>query len=145
VSVDKVRPEDWVVGGLALLLAVALLLFPWFTLTISFGTLTASASATATAAPDGWTAVLGMVAAIAVVADLAVERVLPHVQIPTIGDSREETRFVLAAIAATFTALKFLLHIHFDLFGWGFYVAIATAAALVYFAARARQGAGSLA
>ena len=101
MSVDKLRPEDWVIGGLALLLAVA------------------------------------------VVVDLAVERFSPQTHIPTIGDSREETRFVFAAIAATFTALKFLLHIHFSLFGWGFYVAAVTAGALVYFAAKARKSTSS--
>jgi hypothetical protein len=37
--------------------------------------------------------------------------------------------------------LKFLFHIHFSLFGWGFYADVIVAAALVYFAAQARVAA----
>jgi 4-hydroxybenzoate polyprenyltransferase len=81
-----------------------------------------------------------MLAALAIVADLGVERLSPQTQLPTIRGSRASTRFVLAAIAAGFTALKFLLHIHFSLFGWGFYVTIVVAAALVYVAWQVSQG-----
>jgi hypothetical protein len=36
-------------------------------------------------------------------------------------------------------ALKFLFHIHFSLFGWGFYVDVILTAALVYFAMQVRS------
>jgi hypothetical protein len=81
-----------------------------------------------------------MLAAFAVVADLAIERLAPQTQIPAIGGSREQTRFVLAAIAVGFTALKFLLHIHFNYFGWGFYLIVIVCAALLYVALQARAG-----
>ena len=46
---------------------------------------------------------------------------------------------MLACVAAGFVALKFLFHVHFDLFGFGFWAAIVLAAALVASAARARD------
>jgi len=45
---------------------------------------------------------------------------------------------ILAIAAAAFVALKFLFHIHFSLFGWGFYVDVIVTAALVYFAMQMR-------
>ncbi len=140
MSVNNVRQEDWIVGGLSLLLVIALLVFPWFDISVNVGSVTVvSATFSATGSPDGWIGVLALIAAIALIADLAVERFSPQTQIPAIGGSREQTRFVLAAIAAGFTALKFVLHIHFSYFGWGFYATVVIAAALLYFAAQARS------
>ena len=137
---EGVTRDDWIVGGLALVLAIFLFALPWFDVTISFtGIGTISGTLTATDGPDGWTSVLGALAALAVLADLAVERLSPDTQLPMIGGSREATRLVLAGIAVGFVALKFLLHIHFDLFGWGFYVTVICAAALLYFAIQARN------
>ncbi len=79
-----------------------------------------------------------MLAALAVIADLALER-LGNVDLPAINGGRAATRFVLACVAAGFVALKFLFHIHFDLFGFGFWAAIVLAAALVASAARTRD------
>lgn len=142
MNLDNVTRDDWIVGGLALLLGIFLLVLPWFEISFSLGPISASATSTATDAPNGWTAVLGMLAAFAVVADLAVERLSPQTQIPALGGSREQTRFVLAATAVAFTALKFLLHIHFSgivSFAWGFYAIVIVCAALLYVAIRARQ------
>jgi hypothetical protein len=136
VNLDNVSRDDWIVGGLALLLALALLLFPWFD--ISIGPFSQSFSATSS--PDGWLGILGVLASLAVVADLAVERLSPETQLPAIGGSRTNTRFILVVAAAGFTALKFLFHIHFSYFGWGFYITVIIAAALVYVAMQARAG-----
>jgi hypothetical protein len=140
VNLDNVTRDDWIVGGLALLLAIALLFFPWFDISVSVGAFSASASYSATGAPDGWLGVLGVLAALAVVADLAIERLSPQTQVPMIGGSRTSTRFVLAAAAAGFVVLKFLFHIHFSYFGWGFYVSVVITAALLYVAMQARAG-----
>ena len=137
MNVDNVSREDWILGGLALLLAIGLLAFPWFD--ISVGPFSSTFSETST--PDGWLGILGFLAALAVVADLAVERFSPQTQVPAIGASRPATRFILAAAAAALVALKFLFHIHFSLFGWGFYVDVVIAAALVYVALQARNAA----
>jgi hypothetical protein len=137
VKLDNVTREDWIVGGFALLMAICLVAFPWF----SVGAGPISFDLSATDAPDGWLGVLAFIAALAVLADLAVERLAPQTQVPAIGGSRANTRFILAVAAAAFTALKFLLHIHFSDFGWGFYFTVLVTAGLVYFALQARAGA----
>jgi hypothetical protein len=141
VNLDNVTRDEMIVGGLAILLAISLLLFPWFDFSVTVGAFTASATATATGAPDGWLGILALLAALAVVADLAIEKFSPQTHVPLIGDSRANTRFILAAISAGFVALKFLFHIHFSLFGWGFYVTVIVTGALVYFAAQQRLAA----
>jgi hypothetical protein len=143
VNLENVTRDDWIVGGLALLLAIALLFFPWFDISVTVGAFSASATYSATSTPDGWLGILAMLAALAVVADLAVERLSPQTQIPTIGGSRTSTRFILSAIALGLIVLKFLFHIHFDLFGWGFYLSVVIAVALLYFAAAARSAASA--
>jgi hypothetical protein len=136
VNVDNVSRDDWILGGLALLLAIGLIAFPWFD--ISIGPFSTTFAATST--PDGWLGILAFIAALAVVADLAMERFSPQTTVPAIGGSRGQTRFVLALAAAAFVVLKFLFHIHFSIFGWGFYVDVILTAALVYVAAQARRG-----
>ena len=137
MNLENVSREDWIVGGLALLLAIFLLVLPWFDISLGpFGSATFSATST----PDGWLGLLAFIACLAVVADLAIERLSPQTQVPMLN-SRAHTRFVLAAAAAAFIVLKFLFHIHFSLFGWGFYVDIITTAALVYVALQVRNGA----
>jgi len=145
VNTDNVTTEDWLVAGSALLLAVSLLFFPWFHLSASVGAFSVSADYSATSTPDGWLGVLALIATVLVLADLAVERLSPDTEIPSIRGSRTETRFILAVVAAGFVALKFLFHIHFSLFGWGFYVTVIVAAALVYFTVQQRAAAPSLA
>jgi hypothetical protein len=140
VNLDNVTRDDWLVGGLALLLVIALLFFPWFDISVSVGAFSASATYSASGTPDGWLGILAVLAALAVLIDLGVERFSPQTQVPMIGGSRASTRFILAAAAAGFVVLKFLFHIHFSLFGWGFYVSVLLAAGLVYVALQARAG-----
>ena len=135
MNLEQVQREDWIVGGLALLLAIFLLILPWFDLSVG----PFSATFSATSSPDGWLGILAFIAAIAVVADLAIERLSPQTQIPMLN-SRANTRFILAVAAAAFVLLKFLFHIHFSLFGWGFYVDVIVTAALVYVALQVRNG-----
>jgi hypothetical protein len=108
--------------------------FPWFSISVGPFTVTS----TATGSPDGWLGILGVLALAALIADLAVERLSPQTTVPSIGGSRGQTRFVLALAAALFVALKFLFHIHFSYFGWGFYVAVVLTIALVWLAHQAR-------
>jgi hypothetical protein len=139
VNLDNVSRDDWIVAGIALLLAIDLLFFPWFHVSASFGGITVSADSSGTGSPDGWLGVLAVLASLAVIADMAIERLSPQTTIPAISGSRAMTRFVLAAIAAFFMALKFLFHIHFSYFGWGFYLGVVLVIALVYFTLQARQ------
>jgi len=135
MNVENVSTDDWILGGVGLLLVIDLLFLPWFS--ISIGPLTATSAATG--APDGWLGVLAVLAALAVIADLAIERLSPQTHLPAIANSRTQTRFVLACVAAVFVVLKFLFHIHFSLFGLGFWAAVVLTAAFVYLATRARD------
>lgn len=127
--------DDWILGGVALLLVIDLLFLPWFV--ISVGPF--SASTTATGDPDGWLGVLAVLAAVALIADLAIERLSPGTALPNIRGSRTETRFVLAAVTAVFVGLKFLFHIHFSYFGFGFWAGLVLTIGLVYVAMQARH------
>ncbi len=134
MNLDNVTREEQLLGGLALLLAIFLLILPWFD--VSVGPFSATFSATS--APDGWLGILAFIAALAIIADLAIERFSPQTQIPAVG-TRTNTRFILAVAAAAFLLLKFLFHInHFSDLGWGFYVDVIVTAAVVYFAMQLR-------
>jgi hypothetical protein len=141
---DNFSRDDRLVGGLAILLAICLLFFPWFDITVNVGAFSASATFTATGDPDGWLGILAVIACLALIADLLVEKFSPQTTLPTIGGTRPDTRFILAVVAAGFVALKFLFHIHFSLFGWGFYISVIVTAALVFFAAQARSAAPAM-
>jgi hypothetical protein len=46
----------------------------------------------------------------------------------------------LAAASALFVVLKFLFHVHFSLFGFGFWAAVVLSAGLVVLTMRAHEG-----
>jgi hypothetical protein len=115
------------------------LFLPWFDSTIAFGTFRESATSTATGSPDGWLGVLAVLVALALMAYMALDRLAAGVELPAIGGNPATTRLVLVAAAAGFVGLKFLFHIHFDLFGIGFWGAVVLSAALVAVAVRARD------
>src|SRR6185437_10842276 len=106
-----------------------------FQVSIGLGSLELSTSSTGTGAPDGLLGVPGVLASLATVADLALER-MTDASRPAVGGSRATTRLVLAIVAAACVALKFLLNVHFDLFGFGFWAAAVLATVLVVFARR---------
>jgi hypothetical protein len=132
---DALSRNDWIVGGLSLLLVIDLLFLPWF----SYSYFHFSATATATDGPDGWAGILAMLLALAVLADLLIERLAPQTTLPNFGGSRTATRFRVSAIAVAFIALKFVLNIHFSLFGFGFWAAVVLSAALIYATLRLSQ------
>jgi hypothetical protein len=136
MNFDNFSRDDWILAGLALLLAIDLLFLPWFS--ISFGPFTFTT--TATGSLDGWTAILAVLACLLIIIDVAVERLSPGTTVPTLGAGREHTRFVLAAVAAGFVFLKFVLHIHFSDFASGFYAGIVLAVLLVVAARRVSGG-----
>jgi hypothetical protein len=138
VNFNEFSRDDWIVAGAALLLLIDLLFLPWFSISVGPFTLTT----TATGSLDGWTAILAVLACLLIIIDIAVERLSPATTVPTIGSGRTNTRFVLAATAAGFVALKFLLHIHFSWFGFGFYAGVVLAILLVVVARRAATDGG---
>jgi hypothetical protein len=145
-GVEKFRREDWVLGGLGLVLAFDLLQFAWFSLpsasvtfrgtTLAFG----GGSLTATDTPDGWLGLLAVIALLALVTDLALERLSPETQVPVIGGNRANTRVVLASAAVGFMGLKFLLHLGtFSNLGFGFWFGVLLSGVLVYYTIQARD------
>ncbi len=138
MNLEAMSRDDWILGGIAALLAIDLLFLPWFT--FSLGQLTVSSTATGT--PDGWLGVLALLSTLAVIADLALERFSPQTQLPAVEGSRTRTRFLMACVTAFLLALKFLLNIHFSQFGFGFWAALVLTAALVYWARQARDTGG---
>jgi hypothetical protein len=138
MDLSKFSRDDWIMGGLALLLAIDVLFLPWFDYSFGFGPFTRSITLSATDTPDGWLGVIGLLAALAVIADLAIDR-LGATELPSIGHSRAGTRLVLAGAAALFLALKFILHVHFSLFGFGFWAAVVLTVALLTMGFRALE------
>jgi hypothetical protein len=139
VNFSDVSRDDRILAGIAVLLIITLLFLPWFSISVSFGPVSASATFTGTDDPDGWLGILAVLSAIALIADLGIERLSPGTALPNIGGSRAMTRFVLACVTALFVALKFLFNIHFSDFGFGFYVAVILTAGLVWVALQARN------
>jgi hypothetical protein len=137
MDLGKFSREELIVGGIALLLAIDLLFLPWFDISVGIGSFSVSATSTATGAPDGWLGVLAVLALLALVADVVLAGI-EGVSVPALGGSRANTRLALAAAAAAFIALKFLFHIHFGLFGFGFWAAVVLAGGLVALVARER-------
>lgn len=127
--------EEQILAGIAVVLAIDLLFLPWF----EIGVASFSFSTTATQNPDGWLGVLAVLAVLALIADLVIERLSPHTHVPSIPGGRAATRFLIAAVAGGCVALKFLFHIHFSLFGAGFWLAAVLSVALVVFASRLHQ------
>jgi hypothetical protein len=132
IKTDAFSREEWAFGVVGLLLVIDLFALPWFS--ISVGPF--SATLTATDAPDGWLAILAVLAVIAAVADLGIERLSPTTSLPSLRGSRSQTRLIFAGVAALMVVLKFLFHIHFSLFGFGFWAAIVLAGAFVALARR---------
>jgi hypothetical protein len=133
---DALSKDDYIVGGLALLLVIDLLLLPWF----SFSVGPYSISANATDAPNGWLGILALLAAILVIADLLVERLSPQTTLPNFGGSRAMTRFWLAVAAAGFMGLKFVFHLgHFSDLGFGFWAGLVLVVLLVVATMRISQ------
>jgi len=144
VNIENVRRDDWLVGGLALLLVLDLLILAWFsfggTVTVGSTSISVGGSLTATDAPDGWLGVLAVISLLLVLADLVIEQLSPQAAVPAIGGSRAGTRFVLALAAAVFMALKFVFHLgNFSNLGVGFWIGLVLVLALVYFAVQARN------
>ena len=131
MRLDALSRNDWIVGGLALLLAIDLLFLPWFSFYIY--------SASATDAPTGWAGILAVLVSLAIVGDLLIERFSPQTALPSFGGSRTATRFRLAVVVAIFLAIKFVFNIHFSFFGFGFWAAVVLTVALVTVTLRLSQ------
>ena len=135
MDLSKFVRDELILAGVALLLAIDLLFLPWFEVSVSVGSITLSASSTGTSDPDGWLGIIAALASLALIADLALER-LSNAQLPVVGGTRAATRLALAITAAAAVAVKFILNVLFDYFGFGFWGAVVLSVALVVLARR---------
>ena len=66
MNTANVSRDDWILGGVALLLIIDLLFLPWFSVSVAAGAFSATFSSTATGAPSGLLGILAVLALIAV-------------------------------------------------------------------------------
>ena len=112
MNLENVTRDDWIVGGLALVLAIFLLVLPWFDISVRGAVLGHPRTATRRSRRVAWhPRRSSRRSRWSPIWRSSVCRRRPRC--PAIGDSRTNTRFVLAVVAAGFVALKFLFHIHF--------------------------------
>jgi hypothetical protein len=111
-SKETVSRDEWILAGLGVLLVLDLLFLPWFeqTYTSTGIAQSVSISDTATGPPSGWLGVLAVLVVLALLVDIALERLSPHTQVPAIGRGRANTRYALAVAAVALLALKLLLN-----------------------------------
>ncbi len=138
-----VERDDWIVGGLALILLITVLLFPWYSVTAHdvSRTFLEPENRPAVQAPYAWAGLVAMAALIWLLLDLGIQRFRPDVKVPTLRDGRT-MRFVLAVAAAVFLVFKLLLHPHN--LGWGFFFAVIVAIVLLYAALQVSRGASPI-
>ena len=144
MHLERLSREDWMLAGVAAVLAIDLLLLPWFSFgaTINVGSAIVSigGSLTAVDAPDAWLGVLAVLACAFLIADLGFERLSPDTRLPSLAADRETTRYVLACVAAGLIVLKFLFHIgRFGELALGFWLGLLLVAGLVAMTRRARR------
>ncbi|MDQ6776600.1 MAG: hypothetical protein M3071_10385 [Actinomycetota bacterium] len=130
MDLAKLSREDMVLAGLALFLIIDLVFLPWYSVDL-FGGITVTLSATS--APYAIWGVLAVLAAIAFVVDLALDR-FGGVQLPVIGSSRATTRIALAGATLGFMVIKFVVET--SALGFGCYLGMVAAIALVVLCVR---------
>jgi hypothetical protein len=132
MDLAKVKRDDWILAGVALVLVIDLLALPFYSPPFF--------SLSATDAPDGWLGLLAVLTSLLIVADLAVERLSPATKVPAVAGSRATTRLVLAVATAVLMLLKVILNGQVGLLGFGFWLGLILVAALIYLGMQARQG-----
>jgi hypothetical protein len=137
-----VTRDDWIVGGLALLLLICVLFFPWYSVTPAAGPFVVSESRPAVQAPYAWPAIIAAFALVILLVDIGLHRGMPQIEITAIGNRRRAARLVLGIIAAVFLLLKLLLHP--GNLGWGFIFAVIVAGALIYASLQVSRGASAI-
>jgi hypothetical protein len=138
VDLSKFSRDDLIIGGLALLLLIDLLFLPWFDVSVGNGLVSISVTSTATGDPDAIWGILAALVTTALILDLALDR-LGVTELPAIGGSRANTRFILAVVAIGLLAVKFILNLdHFSDLGFGFWAAVVLGGGLIFVALQAR-------
>jgi hypothetical protein len=108
--------------------------FPWYHISVGVAGISVGISfdRSATSSPYAIWGVLALITTIALIVDIAIERLSPQTTLPVIGGSRGATRLAIVGATAVLLVIKFLAHI--GDFGWGFFVCVVALIALGYFA-----------
>jgi hypothetical protein len=127
-----ITSEDWLLIGIALFLGVDLLFLPWVDFTVGqYSTLTP-----ATGNPTPYLGVLALIAAVAFIVDLVVERTT-DIDLPRFGTGRARTRLVLVAAAVLSLLLKLVASLnHVRDLGVGCWLGIVAALVLLFLVER---------
>ncbi len=107
VGIDKLTRADWIVGVGSVLLALDLLVLPWWSISLGF----VSASDTGVGAPDSFLGVLAFLLAAGIATHVILAK-LTRVELPVLPITWPQARVAAASVAAGFVVLKFLLHLH---------------------------------
>ena len=129
--------DDWIVGGLALLLLFVVLFLPWWSRSPAASGGVVSESRPAVQAPYAWAAILAALVLVLLLVDIGMQRMFW--EMPTLGGSRRSTRFVMVVLAAVFLVIKLLLHP--SNLGWGFVLAVIVAVLLLFASLQVSRGA----
>jgi hypothetical protein len=129
VNLDKLSQGDRIVAGAGILLFLDLLIFPWHHVSAGFGAFHVTVNRTALESPNGGLGVLAWLVTILVVVVVVVRKLttarLPDLPIPW----RQATFYGTIAVAAL-VVIKLIAKT--EALGWGCYVAVLLAAAMVY-------------
>jgi hypothetical protein len=139
MDLSKLSREDWVVGAGGIVLLIDLLFLPWHHESVGVGGVSISASQSATSSPDSIWGVLALLVTIAVVLDLALARFSPQTRLPTTQLGRDMTRTAAAGLALALLVLKLIVHTSY--LGFGCYLGLVLAIAVVVAAYRTARGA----
>lgn len=125
MDLAKLSREDVIVGCLALFLIIDLVFLPWYSV--------AGISLSATNAPYAIWGVLALLADVALLIDLVLDR-FGGAQLPMIGTSRATTRSALAGATLGCMVIKFVLETSF--LGAGCWLGLLSAVALLVLCGR---------
>lgn len=121
MDTKKLSKLDWWVVGAAAALVIDLAALPW--IDVSIGPISYTSSGTGS--PDGFLGVVALLAALGVVADVLLARLMPSVRIAALeGFGRTKSRLVGSAAILALLLLKFVLHPHTSYLGAGCWIAL---------------------
>ena len=130
-SIETVSRDEWMIAGLGVLLVLDLLFLPWQAYTVTAGAQSVAISNTATGPPSGWLGVLALLVVLAMLVDIAIERLSPRTEVPAIGRGRVHTRYMLVGVAVALLGLKLLFNLG-SAGGSGFWGAVVLGGALLW-------------
>lgn len=126
VDVKEISWQEWAVGGGAALLAIDLLVLPWWS--VGFGYF--SVSETGLGAPDGFLGILAFLGAVGLAGYVVIAR-FTSVKLPELAIPWSRVVLIAALCVAALVGLKFVLHPHISYLSIGAWLALALGAIVI--------------